>query len=447
MDKLGLGCPFSFLGGKPKELTGGGGPGFLDLNYDCYLEIFSYLNALEDQLNLGRAHHLFRDVLSDLLRTRYGKINVRILKTIPDWEFLLQLCGSEVTRCEVPHGRWDEPFTYPFLKLLGRHCPNLRQAVIIFMHAVTETPPESGDRGYIMQLLLELPSLSDLTLIDPRSAQLEQLQHFLKLQTLDLDGIDPNLSAPAFLQMFENKISLKRLLLNFGRDRRRSHLVPELAGKFPNLEHLTLENFDVNFRELGDFKTLHTLRLISRWIAEVNNDFYRSVAKCIDDLQKLQLISIRVRGDQVHHILTITRLKALDCDNWPAQSVDQLGQLSDLECLALDCIDSPAKPSHQLESLLENCCKLSHLKLGKRWQMPINDVIRFLNKVVDIRSYPKKKLLLTFDFVSIADIKEKFKNHFRDYEHLQVVFDGATCHHCQPDTHSKCDTIFDKCYF
>jgi len=84
---------------------------------------------------------------------------------------LLQLCGSEVSRCDVPHGRWDEPFTYPFLDLLGRHCPNLRQAVIIFMHADSDTPPETGDRGHIMQQLLGLPSLTDLTLIDPRSAQ------------------------------------------------------------------------------------------------------------------------------------------------------------------------------------------------------------------------------------------------------------------------------------
>jgi len=91
MDKLGLGCPFSFLVGRPQSMSGG--PGFLDLNYDCYHQIFSYINVLEDQLNLGRAHPLFQVVLTDILRTRHKKINVRLLKTIPDWEFLLQLCG------------------------------------------------------------------------------------------------------------------------------------------------------------------------------------------------------------------------------------------------------------------------------------------------------------------------------------------------------------------
>ncbi|XP_065720717.2 uncharacterized protein [Drosophila suzukii] len=440
MDKLGLGCPFSFLGGKQQESSGG--PSFLDLNYEIYLEIFSSLSSLEDQLNLGRAHPLFRNVLADFLRTRYKKINVRILKTIPDWEFLLQLCGSEVSRCDVPHGRWDEPFTYPFLDLLGRHCPNLRQAVIIIMHADTDTPPETGDRGHIMQQLLELPSLTDLTLIDPRSAQ-HQLRYFTKLQILDLDGIDRNLSDHAFQQMFENKISVKRLLLNFSRDHRRSRQMAQLADKFPNLEHLTLENFDVNFSELGELKTLQSLRLISRWKVEVCNEFYRSVARRIENLQKLQLISVRVRGDQVHHFLAISQLRALDCDNWPAQSVEQLGQLTDLECLALDCIGSPSNAGRQLLSLIKNCYKLNHLKLGKHWQMPVNDVNTFLTKVPDLRSDPKSKLLLTFDFISIPDTQEKLENLFRDHEHLRVSFKGTTCHHCQPDTHSKCDTIFD----
>ncbi|KRK05728.1 uncharacterized protein Dyak_GE14592, isoform B [Drosophila yakuba] len=441
MDKLGFGCPFSFLAGKPRSTSGG--PGFLDLNYDCYLEIFSYLNALEDQLNLGRTHPLFRVVLADILRTRYEKVNVRLLKSIPDWEFLLQLCGSEVSRCEVPHGRWDEPFTYPFLMLLGRHCPNLRQAVIIFMHAVTETPPESGDRGHIMQLLLGLPRLTNLTLIDARSAQLCQLRHFSNLEALDLDGIDPNLSNASFQQIFENMVCLKRLLLNFGRDRMRSHQLPLLADKFPNLDHLTLENFDVGFSKLGEFKALRSLRLISRWIAEVNNDFYRSVVKSTGNLQKLQLISVRVRGDQVHHILAISRLTALDCDNWPAQSVAQLGELQNLECLALDCIDSPANPSRQLMFLVKNCKKLNHLRLGKRWKMPAEDVSIFLDKVTDALADRNIKLQLTLDFITTPDSRKEFADHFRDHKHLQVGFDGATCHHCKRDTHSKCDTIFD----
>jgi len=181
----------------------------------------------------------------------------------------------------------------------------------------------------------------------------------------------------------------------------------QLADKFPNLEHLTLENFDVNFPELGEFKTLQSLRLISRWKVEVCNEFYRSVARRIENLQKLQLISVRVRGDQVHHFLAISQLRALDCDNWPAQSVEQLGQLTDLECLALDCIGSPSNAGRQLLSLIKNCYKLNHLKLGKHWQMPVNDVNTFLTKVPDLRSDPKSKLLLTFDFISIPDTQEK----------------------------------------
>lgn len=163
MEKLGLACPFSFLAGKPQ----GSSFGILQLNYDCYLKIFSYLSTLEDLLNLGRAHPLLCDVVDHLLRMRCQKINVRMLKTISDWEFLLGLCGSEVIRCEIPHGHWDDGITYPFLNLLGRLCPNLRQVVVIFMHTVTPTTEDVPSS--VMPLLLELPGLTNLTLIDAKA--------------------------------------------------------------------------------------------------------------------------------------------------------------------------------------------------------------------------------------------------------------------------------------
>ncbi|XP_020802053.1 uncharacterized protein LOC110179039 [Drosophila serrata] len=444
MEKLGLGCAFSFLVGKQQESITG--PSLLQLNYDCYLQIFSHLNALEDQLNLGRAHPLFQDVLADVLRTRYGKINVRMLKTVSDWEFLLSLCGSEVVRCEVPHGRWDEAITYPFLDVISRYCPNLRQLVVIFMHADTETPPVGGDRGHIMQQFLKLPSLSNLTLIDARTPQLEQLHNFGKLQALDVDGLDPNLSVSAFRQIFENKLELKRLLLNFGRRFRLVHQMPELAECLPLLEHLTLENFDCDISDLGDLRALQSLRLINRWLAEVNTDFYRSLLKrYCDRLLRLQLISIRVREDQVPRIVSLRQLKALDCDNWPAKSMAEVSKLTDLECLALDCKEeSPVNASEQLLAVVTSCLMLKHIKFGKRWQMSGIDVNDFVANVREIISKREQELLMTFIFIKTHSRREEIQHLLKDQSLLRVSFNElSTCPHCEPDTHSRFDTIFD----
>ncbi|XP_017021206.1 uncharacterized protein [Drosophila kikkawai] len=444
MDKLGFGCAFSFLAGKQQEsLTG---PSLLHLNYDCYLQIFSHLNVLEDQLNLGRAHPLLRDVLADVLRKRYEKINVRMLKSVSDWEFLLELCGSEVVRCEVPHGRWDEAITYPVLDVIRRYCPKLHQLVVIFMHADTETPPVGSDRDSIMQLFLELPSLTNLTLIDARVPQLEQLHNFGKLQTLDVDGIDPNLSVPAFRQIFENKLELKRLLVNFGRCYRLSHQISELAECLPLLEHLTLENFDAKCSDIGDLRALQSLRLISRWIVEINSDFYGSLAKCYSNrLLMLQLISVRVRVDQVPRILALSQLKALDCDNWPAQSIGELRKLTHLECLALDCVEEQSvDASDQLLAVVTSCLRLKHMKFGKRWKLSGIDVNSFLANVKEIISKREQELLITFACIKTQSSREKLQQSVRDQNHLRVLFkEVSTCPHCEPDTHSRFDTIFD----
>ncbi|KAH8335297.1 hypothetical protein KR074_008993 [Drosophila pseudoananassae] len=439
MEKLGLACPFFFLTGKPQ----GSSCGILQLNYDCYLEIFTYLTTLEDLLNLGRAHPLLCDVLGHVLRTRYKKINVRMLKTISDWEFLLGLCGSDVIRCELPHGHWDDGITYPFLNLLGRLCPNLRQVVVIFMHTVTPLHTTEDVPSSVMPLLLELPGLTNLTLIDAKASHLEQLQYFSKLQSLDLDGIDNSLSVSAFETMFHNKDQLRSLLLNFGRGFRQSFQLLQVAKKCPRLNHITLENVDSRIRDLGTFRNLQSLHLIFSRIVEINTDFYRTLVKqYAGRLQRLHLTSVRVRVDQVHHFRSLNGLKSFDCDHYPIQSLDELCHLTSLECLALDCLEPLPNASRQLLDILKECSNLKHLKLGVRWQMSIEDSERLVGSYGNTNEDPRRKLLLSLTSVENADIQEKLKNLVRDPEVLQLSFKETTCHHCHRDTHSKCDTIF-----
>ncbi|XP_034657959.1 uncharacterized protein LOC117894822 isoform X2 [Drosophila subobscura] len=269
------------------------------------------------------------------------------------------------------------------------------------------------------------------------------LQHFGELQALDVDGIDVNLSEENFVQMFHNKENLCRLLLNFGRALKRTYQLPQVSDHCAQLEHLTLENFDLNLPDFGDFRSLKSLRMISRWIGEVNSDFYRSLAKrYADHLEQLQFLSIRVGAAQVHHILALKRIKALECDNWPSEAVEKLGLLTELECLAIECINPVKAVNCQLLSVLSSCSKLAHLKLGKRWQMTSSEAIRFLSDVREVRLGSKTKLLLTISFIKLKEHQQVLNDLFTNDTHLRLGFHDV-CHYCRPDTHSRCDTIFD----
>lgn len=164
MAKLGLGCPLGFLASKPQRNK----INLLDLNYDCYVEIFSYLNTLEDKLNLARAHPQFCDVLSREGPRRFRKINMRMLRFISDWDYLLRLCGDSVYECELRHGRWDDNITLPFLELLNSHCRNLQHLHLIFVHSSSITTPDD-DKANILEFL-EQKDLKCLSLTDAPAA-------------------------------------------------------------------------------------------------------------------------------------------------------------------------------------------------------------------------------------------------------------------------------------
>lgn len=140
MEKLGLGCPLGFLAYKPQKIK----TNILDLNYDCYVEIFSYLSALDDKLNLARAHPQFYNVFSREAPRRFRKINMRMLRSISDWDYLLRMCGDSVLECELRHGLWDDKITVPFMGLLNTHCRNLQHLHLIFVHSIPLTSPEGG---------------------------------------------------------------------------------------------------------------------------------------------------------------------------------------------------------------------------------------------------------------------------------------------------------------
>ncbi|XP_064545248.1 uncharacterized protein LOC135433188 [Drosophila montana] len=427
MQKLGLACPLGFLASKPQRHK----TNILNLNYDCFVAIFSYLTALEDKLNLARAHPQFREVLTREAPRRYAKINMRLLRCISDWDFLLKLCGDCVVECELRHGRWDDNITQPFLTLLNAYCKNLRHLHLIFAHSNIKPPAESGDLNILQ--MIQRKDLQSVSLIDAKAAEVLQLRNFTELEALHIDGFDVDLTDANFIELFQALSQLRRLSLRFAWRRQ----LPPLADYCPQLEHLSLENFEGTLDDVGDFPRLKSLRLLWRLSVHLNSQLFRSLAKRYGDrLEQLQLT--KVNPEHVEHIISLQSLKALACHMWPSETLKHLGKLQQLECLGLQCSE-PIASIMQLLDVISNCSKLQHLKLSKHWQE--QELDRFLYAVQEeLRKQAangrREKLMLTLELPASTAAQNQLKQNLNS-QLLQLDWLGVACPLCMPDRHTK----------
>ncbi|XP_034482489.1 uncharacterized protein LOC117787959 [Drosophila innubila] len=433
MQRLGLGCPLGFLASKPQKNK----TIILDLNYDCYVEIFSYLTALDDKLNLARAHPQFRDVLIREAPRRFAKINMRMLRCISDWDYLLHLCGDSVLECELRHGRWDDKKTLPFLALLNTHCKNMQHLHLIFVHYIPMTQTAGGDVNILQ--VMQRKDLKSMSLTDAKAPIVLQLQHFMKLEALHIDGIDDELLDADFMEQLEALPALRRLALRFASRRQ----YPPLADHCPQLEHLSLENFEATLADVGDFPQLKSLHLRWRLSIQLNKNLFRMLAKRYSNrLEQLQLTI--VNPAQATHIVALENLKMLACPMWPSEALTHLSRLQQLECLALQCTEA-AVSLMQLLDVVTNCYKLQHLKLGKRWlEVQLEDFVIALQDVLrrQAANAARPSLLMTLE----SPVAIELQNQLRDktnFQLLQLDWQRSICGLCKPDRHSKHEVFLD----
>lgn len=237
-----------------------------------------------------------------------------------------------------------------------------------------------------------------------------QLEHFMKLEALHIDGIDEELMDADFMEQLGALPALRRLSLRFASRRQ----YPPLSTHCPHLEHLSLENFEATLTDVGNFPQLKSLHLRWRLSTQLNNNLFRMLAKRYNDrLEQLQLTM--VKPEQASYIVALVKLKMLACSMWPSEALTQLNNLQQLECLALECTVADASLM-QLLDVVSNCNKLKHLKLGKRWlQSELED---FINAVKDVlrRQHAKgarPALLLTLE--SVAPIELQSQVNFKLY--------------------------------
>ncbi|TDG49686.1 hypothetical protein AWZ03_003924 [Drosophila navojoa] len=353
-----------------------------------------------------------------------------MLKCLSDWEYLLKLCGDCVLECELRHGRWDNNITQPFMCLLNSHCQNLRHLHLIFAHSDLK-PPAEGDLNILQ--VLERKNLHSLSLIDAKAADVLQLHNFIELEALHIDGFDAELKDKDIIEQFKALSGLRRLSLRFVSRRQ----LPPLAAHCPLLEHLSLENFEGTLEDVGDFPRLRSLRLLWRLTICVNSQLFRSLAmRYANRLEQLQLT--KVNWEYVEHIVMLQNLKALTCYMWPATLLGYISKLEQLECLALQCTESPASMM-QLVDVVAKCTKLQHLKLGKRWGLEewSSFLIALQEELREQASNAARRpLMLTLELSTSKATQNQLSNTINS-QLLQLDWLGTACSLCTPDRHTK----------
>ncbi|XP_032599171.1 uncharacterized protein LOC6558405 [Drosophila grimshawi] len=426
MQKLGLDCSLGFLAGKSQQFE----TNILDLNYDCYVEIFLYLTALEDKLNLCRAHWRFRNVFARQECRHYAKINMRMLRSSSDWDYLLSLFGVSVVECEIRHGRFDDNITKPFLTNLNAHCKNLQHLYLLFTRSVQKSSESEGS-GLIILKMLQRKDLKSLSLIDASAADVLQVKHFMELEALHIDGLDKELNNKDFGQVLQSLKLLRRLSIRF--DYRREF--PPLSVHCPQLEHLSLNNFDGALDDVGYFPHLKSLCIFWRLSTRLNHNLFRTLVQqyrdCLEQLQMTMLAR-----EHVVHIVEFKELKSLVCNMWCSEdSLLSLSQLRQLECLHLNCKQSTDRMM-QLLAMIGNCSQLQHIKLGILWQkLDLEYFSCALQEKVQKQSATgvvRYKLLLTVDFQIENELQKELRRKLNP-QYVKLDCEGTSCCLCKPD--------------
>lgn len=196
---------------------------------------------------------------------------------------------------------------------------------------------------------------------------------------------------------------LQRLSLRFASRRP----MPPLAICCPQIEHLSLENFEGSTADLGYFPKLKSLHLRWRTVVSINSELFRTLGQRYEErLEQLQLTM--VLPHQVPHIVALRRLRLFSCPMWPSETLCHLKELKQIECLVLQCAE-PAASLMPLLDVIKHCSKLKHLKLGKSWLQA--DLENFVGAAQDVlrQQADKKQILLSLDFAATKELQKQVR--------------------------------------
>lgn len=397
----------------------------LDLNDDCLLEIFSYLNCI-DLSACNQTSVRFSQIAGEVFRKKHTSINLTdtVLGeysnvgsshlTLLQIRNLFVSFGSQIRKLKVASMSFKEENRYRVLDLIMRSCAQLR-ALCLTGFSIKESLYKPGNTFFYN---LEELSLSLCELNDSIRRVFVQC-HSLRKLTIQSDS---NLNGSCLAMQFPRLESIT-LIMNSDIETQNLYtffrlnpqliaikifhcggcifdeIFPKIANLLPNLESLSIE---VDYFQNFVSNIMHLLRLDKLKELQLNCSMY-SIASFIDELAKKDTIEVLHLSDGllndhlIDALVKCKRLKSLKLCSMPSvhnRFLVELAKNLPLTSFHVSkCQTLTASGIIQFASLATN---LKNLYITNS-SFEIND--QFYHNLVDI--YKKRNTQLTLSLVKM----------------------------------------------
>ncbi|XP_062136148.1 uncharacterized protein LOC133845658 [Drosophila sulfurigaster albostrigata] len=321
---------------------------FSDINFNCLLLIFKLLHNLEDQVNFALCGRRFRDAFVYIHRRRFEEIvdsDIK-LKSLDDWRAFLWMCGATVKSLEC-HRDDDHPLQ--LMPLVAKYCSRL-ESITLRNATVARTQPfllqlstlrkvyvrnyKSTSKDLIRNMRFRLPYIQNLGLECFERRELQELRYFVNLEELQMYD---EVTSSDFIAITKSLRSLRILQLRNAKRFLTTQTLKHLAAHCGRLEKLSFQDSDAELTALTLFPYLRYLQLYCP--DNQKTRLFKTLAnKCAPHLEYLILHRKQwIDEEQAHFIGSIKSLKWLVCKPRNDSCVHHLGNLTQLECLSVQC--------------------------------------------------------------------------------------------------------------
>ncbi|ALC44168.1 CG32221 [Drosophila busckii] len=367
---------------------------FGDVNFNCLLLIFKFVNNLEDQIRLALCCRRFRDAFVYIHRQRFVEIvdsDIK-LKNIDDWRAFLWMCGSNIKKL---HSFYDDDHPLQLLPLVARFCNRL-ECLTLQNATIAKSQPyllqlttlkklnvsnyKCTSKDLIKCMKERLPYIRSIGLDSPFDRrELLELRHFIDLEELQIyDELTPS----DFIVIIKPMRSLRSLQLRNAKRFLTTSTIKQLAINCHKLEKLSFFDSDADLTALSLFEHLQYLQLCCP--DNQKTLLFKALARKNGSPLEYLILQRKswINEEQAQYISAMKCLKWLVCKPRNDRCVEHLSKLMQLECLSLQCARDIGETS--LMSLIRNNDQLRYLNIC--YCLGITDAF-----IVDMLDYLSKR--------------------------------------------------------
>lgn len=427
----------------------------IQLNADCLLKIFEYLNVIE-LAKIADTNISLRQLAKYQFYLKYGSLNFDNLKmnrsiTLQEVTKIFRNFGNSISSLELSIHSFVIGSDQQILSLIGKYCKpsTLKKLVLteirIPNREMKKLGPLFGELEHLSLIKcdcdIQFNPIDGYTRLKTLELNLHFTDHFMnrinfpQLEYFYLYQCDwvSSLQRSNFLGFVLNHPNLKTLSIRNGYTK--MHILEAIGKNMKKLEHFTYDchiqdmlsskqNFEAALQPLGSMKSLKTLALHCH-CSPIENLFESFIANNIE-IESLHLKDIRLSEDTVQNLKKLKTIKILKFQKIRSQNVDTFISIAkDLPYLNefhLELDDSTI-PIIALKTLLSRANELTILKIDSFNPNNNIDAQLYLDMVdiVKKRSNSKRLEIVLYVLTSPVNVPQNILDENREWINILII--------------------------